>query len=52
MKKNKCLRCGHEWYQRTPGRPVLCPNCKSKYWRQKREEQKEKNEIWFWRGEW
>lgn len=32
----KCLRCGHVWIQRYPGRlPISCPNsaCRSKAWR-------------------
>ena len=28
----KCERCGHEWRQRLPGRPLVCPDCKSPYW--------------------
>lgn len=38
MEKKTCLRCKHEWYQRSPKEPVLCPSCKSKYWNQAREE--------------
>jgi hypothetical protein len=32
MKKINCLRCKHEWYQRTPAKPVRCPKCGSPYW--------------------
>ena len=41
MEKQKCLRCGHTWYKRTPGKPVLCPSCKSKYWDKPREKNKQ-----------
>jgi hypothetical protein len=27
-----CLRCGHSWVKRVPGRPVRCPKCKQPYW--------------------
>lgn len=37
MEKDKCKRCGHEWYRRRPKMPVLCPSCKSKYWDENRE---------------
>jgi len=36
MKKLQCLRCLHKWYPRTKNKPVLCPNCKSKYWNKER----------------
>ena len=26
-----CTRCGHAWGARKPGRPVICPHCKSPY---------------------
>jgi predicted Zn-ribbon and HTH transcriptional regulator len=34
IEKLKCLRCGYEWYPRTPGRPYVCPNpkCHSPRW--------------------
>jgi len=32
MEPSKCKRCGHEWYKRTPRKPVMCPACKSRYW--------------------
>lgn len=31
-----CLRCGHEWAGRKTGRPLVCPDCKSKVWDQPR----------------
>lgn len=37
MKKDKCKRCGHTWFRRTPKKPVLCPSCKSKYWDEDRD---------------
>ena len=27
-------RCGHEWLAREPGRPHVCPKCKSPRWDQ------------------
>jgi predicted Zn-ribbon and HTH transcriptional regulator len=41
IKKLKCLRCGNEWVPRIE-KVKLCPMCKSKYWNQIREENKEK----------
>ena len=35
MKKNKCLRCGHEWIKRVEN-PVFCPACRSPYWNRER----------------
>lgn len=28
----QCTRCGHEWFPRTPEKPMVCPKCKSPYW--------------------
>jgi hypothetical protein len=28
----KCLRCGYEWYPRTPQLPKKCPRCHNPYW--------------------
>lgn len=45
MKKLQCLRCGHDWYPRSPKKPKVCPNpkCKSPYWnKQRQHEQKSK----------
>jgi len=28
----KCLRCGHQWIRRIPGRPKKCAACDSPYW--------------------
>jgi predicted Zn-ribbon and HTH transcriptional regulator len=33
-----CKRCDHEWYARKPGRPVMCPKCKSYYHDEPRKE--------------
>lgn len=27
-----CLRCGHQWWPRSPQRTVRCPKCTSPYW--------------------
>jgi predicted Zn-ribbon and HTH transcriptional regulator len=27
-----CDKCGHDWYQRFPGTPNICPKCKTKKW--------------------
>ena len=39
--KNKCLRCGHEWFQATDQRPKVCPRCKNYNWYKQKEELKE-----------
>lgn len=46
MKENLCLRCGHNWYQRKPEKPRICPKCKSPYWdlpRQKEQMSEDEN---------
>lgn len=35
-RKLKCLRCGYEWKPRKRGRPVECPDCKTRDWDQKK----------------
>lgn len=37
IEKCVCLRCQHRWWPRGAYLPVLCPQCKSKYWHQDRE---------------
>jgi len=32
MNKEKCKKCGHEWYKRLPGTPVRCPECGCRYY--------------------
>jgi predicted Zn-ribbon and HTH transcriptional regulator len=32
--KCKCLKCGKEWWPRTPTKPNICPRCKSVHWEQ------------------
>lgn len=32
MEKCKCVRCGHEWYQRKPNKPKRCAGCKYANW--------------------
>jgi predicted Zn-ribbon and HTH transcriptional regulator len=27
-----CLKCGHDWIPRKPGRPTLCPRCGNAKW--------------------
>jgi DNA-directed RNA polymerase subunit RPC12/RpoP len=27
-----CERCSHEWFSRTTGDPMVCPQCKSSWW--------------------
>ena len=36
IEKQKCNRCGREWFPRTENLPVHCPNCKSPYWNKAR----------------
>lgn len=36
IQKKVCLRCGHEWFPRTPNEPRVCPKCKSPYWNKPR----------------
>lgn len=45
IKKIKCLRCGYEWYPRTPKLPKNCANkdCNSPYWHTERRVKNEKN---------
>ena len=31
-----CLRCGHDWYPRSPEAPKQCPKCRSPYWNRPR----------------
>lgn len=35
LKKLLCLRCTYEWFQRTPNKPIKCPNCQSRNWTKK-----------------
>lgn len=32
FRSNKCMRCGHEWIQRTRHAPGTCPKCRNPYW--------------------
>ena len=32
----RCLRCGHEWSQRSGTQPKTCPRCRSPYWNRQR----------------
>ena|SRR3989304_3417396 len=29
---HKCLRCGHTWEAKKPGRPNACAKCRNTYW--------------------
>jgi len=31
----KCNKCNHEWFSRTPSKPVQCPKCKTYGWEKK-----------------
>jgi len=42
MQKDKCKRCGHEWYRRKPEAPRVCPGYKSPYWDKERKAKREK----------
>lgn len=30
-----CEKCGYRWFQRTPSKPVKCPECQSRRWDEK-----------------
>lgn len=32
LERLTCRRCLHSWFPRRPGRPALCPRCKSPRW--------------------
>ena len=32
IEKQKCKRCGYEWYPRSPKTPKRCARCRSPYW--------------------
>ena len=34
IRRRHCLRCGYDWYPRTPAKPARCanPRCRSPYW--------------------
>jgi len=31
-KERFCKRCGHEWVNRLPRKPIRCPDCNSEKW--------------------
>ena len=41
MFKLNCLRCTFEWIPRIETRPKQCPDCKSRFWDEVREDNKE-----------
>ena len=32
LTKLTCKRCGHEWWPRSPGKPIKCPKCQTMRW--------------------
>jgi hypothetical protein len=32
LRHQRCLRCEHRWWPRSPMRTLRCPGCKSPYW--------------------
>lgn len=32
IKKLTCVSCKHEWFPKTPKKPICCPNCKTAAW--------------------
>jgi predicted nucleic acid-binding Zn-ribbon protein len=36
IRKQKCKRCGHDWYPESEKLPKYCPKCKSPYWNKER----------------
>lgn len=32
QRQRQCKRCGHEWFQRGPRLPVVCPHCRTPWW--------------------
>ena len=32
VREATCVRCGHVWIVRKPGRPVKCPGCSDEAW--------------------
>lgn len=43
MKRTNCLRCGHEWFAKTDKEPLMCPRCKSYYYKTKRRAEADEN---------
>ncbi|VVB83894.1 Uncharacterised protein [uncultured archaeon] len=29
----RCERCSHQWIPRNKVKPIICPKCKSPYWK-------------------
>jgi len=36
MKKNRCVKCGHEWIPRTEKVTKSCPKCKRYDWKEEK----------------
>jgi len=32
IRLRKCQRCGKTWFPRSPGKPKICPTCKTIHW--------------------
>jgi uncharacterized Zn finger protein (UPF0148 family) len=44
MKKENCPFCGHRWIRKSSESPVKCPNCKTEYSLQTKQESMENEE--------
>jgi hypothetical protein len=38
IRLHQCKRCGKTWFPRSPGKPKICPTCKTPYWNMPRKE--------------
>jgi predicted Zn-ribbon and HTH transcriptional regulator len=36
IERQTCMRCGWGWWPKKPGKPRVCPSCKSPYWDRER----------------
>ena len=39
LEQLNCERCGYRWFQRTPNKPVKCPECQSRAWDKAKQDQ-------------
>jgi uncharacterized Zn finger protein (UPF0148 family) len=44
MKRENCPFCGHRWVRSSKEAPIICPNCKNKYYSQEQLEQRKEIE--------
>ncbi len=42
MKKENCYFCGHRWVRCSDELPIVCPNCKTKFYSQEQLEKMKK----------